>query len=113
MSNDNTEILKLSISQRLFRLHTVAQELEDEGVPITAAQVSKTSGNYILVFAHEMEAFSAWLKKRKLVPEFTEMDNRDLPWHIEAQFLDIQVCGYLTDEEKEVWENEVDPRDPA
>jgi len=118
LNNSSTDNAKLSISQRLGTLYAIAQGLEAEGVTITTAQASGASYDYILVFAHDVNAFSAWMKKRNLVPVFEELGKDDsaistLRWTVGAEFLGMEVRGYLTDDEKEAWEHEMDPRDPA
>ena len=115
MSNNTTDAVKVSIARRLERLAAVARGLETEGVRITTAQASNASGDHILVFAHDMGVFSAWMKKRERTPEFLELPDSpgELRWSISTEFLGINVIGYLTDEEKEAWENDIYPRDPA
>lgn len=115
LNDSSTDKAKLSISQRLGTLYAVVQGLETEGVSVTTAQASKSSGDYVLVFAHDLDVFARWMKARNLTPEFMELPDSpgELRWSIGTEFLGINVTGYLTDEEKELWDNEIYPRDPA
>lgn len=118
LNDSSTDNAKLSISQRLGTLYAIAKGLEAFGVTITTAQASGASYDYILVFAHDVKAFYAWMKKRNLVPVFEELGEddctiRELRWTVSTEFLGMTVQGYLTEDEKEAWENEMDTRDPA
>ena len=115
LNDSSTDNAKLSISQRLGTLYVIAKGLEAFGVTITTAQASGASYDYILVFAHDLDVFARWMKARNLTPEFMELPDSpgELRWSIGTEFLGINVTGYLTDEEKEAWEHEMDPRDPA
>lgn len=113
LNNSSTENAKLSISQRLGTLYAIAHGLEAEGVTITTAQASTATDDYILVFAHDVKAFSAWIKKRNLAPVFEELGEDDsvsstLRWTVSAKFLGMTVLGYLTDDEKYAWEHETE-----
>lgn len=78
LNNSSTDKAKLSISQRLGTLYAIAKGLEAFGVTITTAQASRASYDYILVFAHDVKAFSAWMKKRNLVPVFEELGEDEM-----------------------------------
>lgn len=116
MSNDNTNSKKLSITERLDLLEAIARDLESYGVHINNAEVSVSLGDSILVYAHDepLAAFQTWMKRERLEPTFYELQSETgNDWGVETDCAGVTVHGYLTDKEKEAWENDIYPRDPA
>lgn len=117
MNNSSTESGKRQMSDMIKKLYFVATDLEDAGISINNAQAA-IDGPSILIYAHE-EAFLKWAAPRRKRITVTELDkhkgwNRyENRWEISMDMAGVEVHGYLTDDEKEAWEHEMDPRDPA
>ena len=107
MNNLTTRTEKKSIPDQLRILEGVADSLTEAGVAIIIAEATTTRQPYILI-SHQHDELRQWAAENELdlVIDSLEKDEKShLNFEIWTEINGIRVTGYMTDQEKEDYDN--------